>query len=383
MIINDAGTYNLVYTATDECGNETVVNRELIVEDMIPIYGAEWDGSNTTRWTRTDDAALFADPSPQYSDGNGGWVGGSSPFDDLMPWSGMEIVEDADAGTLVSIPKFYYKWTRNDNAMKLQISPTAQEGFFTSPAHADRGDGVGERDVVYVGRYHCSINTIKSISGASVDYRETRSSARTKIHNLGNDIWQSDYAMFWTIRMLYLVEYARWGHPLGEGCSPSDVSNRSVAGNTDNMTYHSGTTASVGNWGFIQYRYIEGFYSNIYEWIDGIYINGSDVYAINNPTDFSDDSNGVFVGTKPNSTNVILSFTNPNASGYEYALYPDAVSATGIQDYYWNTSNATVIYTGGSYYYHNTGYCGPFLYGENSSTASEHYIGYRLMKLPS
>ena len=36
MIINEEGTYNLVYTATDECGNETVVNRELVVE--VPIY---------------------------------------------------------------------------------------------------------------------------------------------------------------------------------------------------------------------------------------------------------------------------------------------------------------------------------------------------------
>lgn len=36
MIINEEGTYNLVYTATDECGNETVVNRELVVE--TPIY---------------------------------------------------------------------------------------------------------------------------------------------------------------------------------------------------------------------------------------------------------------------------------------------------------------------------------------------------------
>ena len=36
MIINEEGTYNLVYTATDECGNETVVNRELVVEVPLP-----------------------------------------------------------------------------------------------------------------------------------------------------------------------------------------------------------------------------------------------------------------------------------------------------------------------------------------------------------
>ena len=28
------------------------------------IYGAEWDGSSATTWTRTDEAAGFSDPNP-------------------------------------------------------------------------------------------------------------------------------------------------------------------------------------------------------------------------------------------------------------------------------------------------------------------------------
>ena len=44
------------------------VNNEstLIYEasESIHIYGAEWDGSSTTSWTRTDDSALFSDPVP-------------------------------------------------------------------------------------------------------------------------------------------------------------------------------------------------------------------------------------------------------------------------------------------------------------------------------
>ena len=163
------------------------------------IYGAEWDGSSSPAWTRTDDSADFADPSPAVSNGNG-----SSPFDDCMPWSGMKRVEDSEAGTLVEIPKFWYKWTRTGSAMKLQIADSEVDGFFVSPAHADRGDGTGERDVVYVGAYHCDSN-YKSTTGMIPKVSMTRANFRTNIHNLGNNVWQWDYAMYWTIMMLYLV----------------------------------------------------------------------------------------------------------------------------------------------------------------------------------
>ena len=154
-----------------------------------PILGAEWDGTATSAWTRTDNASNFVDPVPQYKDGDAYTVG-SSPFDNISPWKDIRRVEDETAGTLVEIPKYYYKWTRDGSKMKLQISPIEQDGFLVSPAHADRGDGHGERDVVYVGAFHCSNNSYKSISGDRTMTNKTRSQFRTNIHNLGTDIWQ-------------------------------------------------------------------------------------------------------------------------------------------------------------------------------------------------
>ena len=48
------------------------------------IYGAEWDGSSTTVWTRTDDAVGLPNPNPYYA---GMSDTPSSPFDDISPWS--------------------------------------------------------------------------------------------------------------------------------------------------------------------------------------------------------------------------------------------------------------------------------------------------------
>ena len=355
------------------------------------IYGVQWDGSSSTAWTRTDDAALFADPQPYYAGMSGT---PSSPFDDKMPWSGMEIVDDADAGKLVKIPKFWYKWTRSGSSMKLQISDSEQTGFLVSPAHADRGDGSGERDYVYVGRYHCGSSNFKSVSGTTPKISTTRSDFRTGIHNLGSKIWQYDFAMWWTINMLYLVEFADWNSQakIGGGCSQTTATSSAVynMGYTDNMPYHTGTTSnSIGAtvYGGTQYRYIEGLWDNCYDWCDGIYFSTADVYAIKNPANFSDTTGGTKVGTRPTATGWTTAWNDPSAiSGFEYALYPSTADSsldgsTYICDRCNYNASGVVLYVGGSYYQYQ--YCGAFyLYGYYQASYQNAYIGSRLQKLP-
>ena len=349
------------------------------VKPTMNIYGAEWDGSSNPKWIRTDAAANFADPSPAVNNGNG-----SSPFDDIMPWAGMEVVYDSTARYLVSIPKYYYKWTRNGNGMKLQISNGPEAGFHVSPAHADRGDGKGERDYVYVGRYHCN-TSYKSQAGSQPAASMTRAAARSSIHNLGSTYWQYDYAMYWTIMMLYLVEYANWNSQatIGYGCSPSNA--KFNMGATDNMVYHTGTSAaSRTTYGSVQYRHIEGLWDNVYDWCDGIRFSGSTVYCIANPASFSDTSGGTNVGTRATSRGWISGWTNPTADGFEYALYPNAVSGsetTYVCDYCYYSASGVALRVGG--YYGQSQYLGAFfLVGDNTASFADTGVGCRLQKLP-
>lgn len=349
------------------------------VKPTINIYGAEWDGGSNPAWTRTDAAANFPDPQPAVNNGNG-----SSPFDDIMPWAGMVIYNDATAGTLVAIPKYYYKWTRTGSAMKLQISPDPQDGFLVSPAHADRVDGAGERDYVYVGRYHCN-TSYKSQAGSQPAASITRAQARSNIHNLGSTYWQYDFAMYWTIMMLYLVEYANWNSQatIGYGCSPSN--SKFNSGATDAMIYHTGTSAaSRTTYGSVQYRHIEGLWDNVYDWCDGIRFSGSTVYCIANPASFSDTSGGTNVGTRATSSGWISGWTNPTADGFEYALYPNSVSGsktTYVCDYCYYGAGGVVLSVGGSYVrVQNLGaFC---LSGNDAASNAYSGIGCRLMKLP-
>lgn len=380
MIINEPGNYTLLYTAEDSCGNKTEETRELTVSRAAQVFGAIWDGSDSTRWTRTDLSESFSDPEPAVNNGTG-----SSPFDNYMPWSGMEIVEDETAGTLVSIPKYWYKWTREGTSMHLQIANEAKSGFLVSPAHADRGDGVGERDVVYVGRYH-SIYNFKSTTGYWPSSSKKRDVFRNGMHSLGSDIWQYDFAMYWTIAMLYLVEFADWNSQavIGYGCG--NGSSTGANGSTDAMQYHTGTdAASRTTYGHVQYRYIEGLWSRLRDWVDGIYFNGTDIYVINNPAQFSDTENGVLIGTRASTNGIAKTFTEPSTSGYEYALYP-TTSQNGsytirtCDDCDYNNAGNTLS-VGGSY--DQSQASGMFfMSGYWPSSNDSGYIGSRLQKLP-
>lgn len=349
------------------------------------IFGASWDGSSSTVLTRTDDAVGFANPDPYVNDGN---HAGSSPFDNIMPWSGMRRVT-IDGNELVEIPKFWYKITKTGSAMTFQIANYAAEGFHVSPAHMDRGDGAGERDYVYVGRYHCSSTNYKSTSGSLPKVSIARSTARTSIHNLGSDYWQFDFAMFWTIRLLYIVEFADWDSQkvIGYGCG--NGSSVVTMGYTDSMPYHTGTMASSRNTyaASTQYRYIEGIWDNVFDQCDGIRLSSSTIYTYLNPSTYSDSSGGTNTGTRSTSSGCISAFGVPSATDYEWALYPSSVVSdssysTYVADYCNYNSSGVVLIVGGSYY-HSRSYGMFSLNGSNSSSSSVGYIGARLMYLPS
>ena len=147
--------------------------------------------------------------------------------------------------------------------------------------------------------------------------------------------------------MLYLVEYANWNSQatIGYGCSPGN--NKFNMGATDAMTYHTGTSAaSRTTYGSVQYRHIEGLWDNVYDWCDGIYFSGVNVNCIKNPANFSDTGGGTTVGTRASTSGWISGWTNPTVDGFEYALYPNAVSgseSTYVCDYC--SYSACLLYT--------------------------------------
>lgn len=382
--VTESGTYTITATKNGETAEDTAtitadgqtVNVKLAYRH---VYGVVWDGTSTTVWSRTDEAASFVNPTPYRA----GATNYGSPFDNLYPWSGMVRVTDAVAGELVAIPKFWYKWTKSGNSLKLQIADKETDGFHVSPAHADRGDGKEERDIVYIGRYHCNTNNYKSQSGVKPKANITRSTARTSIHNLGSNIWQSDIQMRMTIWMLYLVEFADWNSQktIGKGCGNNSATEN--MGYTDSMPYHTGTTlASRDSYGLgTQYRYIEGLWDNVYDWGDGCYYNSNGLNIINTPSSFSDNSGGTAMGVP--SSGWPSAFTVATVAGLEWVIYPTASggSETTYSADYWNfNASYPCLRFGGDY--SQDGDRGLFCVYYDSASSSSADVGCRLQKLP-
>lgn len=349
-------------------------------ETPLPkIYGASWDGSSSTKWTRTDFASEFSDPNPYYSGMSGS---PSSPFDDILPWKGMVVSEDSEAGTVVAIPKFYYKLTyadeSNNTGLKIQISEANFDGALVSPAHQDRGDGSGERDVVYVGRYHCDTSTKKSKTGVKPYVNATRSTMRSAIHNLGSKIWQMDFLTRFTIWLLYIVEFADWNSQncIGYGCGNNSATEN--MGYTDNMPYHTGTmlssktTYGVGT----QYRNIEGLWDNVFDWLDGAYYNSNGLNIILNPANFSDSSGGTLVGLPTNGYPSKFAISN----GVFYPTESNGSDSTFSCDYWSFSASGPCLY-GGGYYNQGLGH-GLFCVNRYSTSGSNAGLGCRLLKFP-
>ena len=375
----DLGTYHITFTPKSgyEWSDGSTTTKNIAWKIIAPpIYGVDFTNMETTsKCIRTDAAANFADPQPAVAGGTG-----SSPFDNIMPWSGMVRSTDPNAGEVVAIPKFYYKWeTDGTKATGLKISMTKLDGFKTSPAHMDRGDGKGERDVIYVGRYHsCTAN--KSTTGQLPKTKITRSAARTAIHSLGANVWQFDYATRVTIWMLYLVEFADWNSQakIGYGCG--NTSSAENVGASDTMQYHTGTmqanrtTYGVG----VQYRYIEGLWDNVYDWIDGCYYSTNGMSVILNPNNFSDTGNGTVIGT-PVANDQIASFAVS-----DWAIYPNSTtggsSTTGSCDSWIYGSEAPCLYCGGGYDRYESQGLFFVAYGMVSLAGSS--VGFRVVVLP-
>lgn len=379
----NVGTWSVTSTVSGDSMSFDIRVTDITIKSIdftvVGIYGVTWSGGSETTFTRTDKSASFSNPDPYVADGN---HPGYSPFDNIWPWRGMKIVE-RDGNSLVAIPKFWYKLTRNGSAMSFQIANYPADDFKVSPAHQDRDDGIGERDYVYVGRYHC-VSDYKSKSGGVPKSNISKATARTGIHNLGSYYWSNDFALFWTIRMLYLVEFADWDSQITIGVGGGTST---ATGYTDGMPYHTGTmAANRTTYGAnTQYRYIEGLWDNVRDWCEGIYFNSYTLYITTKPSSFS-DSGGTNIGTRTTNYGLITSFGTPNVSTFDWALFPSSTSTYAsnynsyVASYLSNSSNYDILTCGGP----DGNYRGGMFRMSATGTSATEFpnIGARLMYLP-
>ena len=355
----------------DKNYSEARYSIKVTVESLTSVFGVSWDSSNPstalTRLTKANDpnklvtVDITTEPVPAVGAGSG-----SSPFDNYMPWMGMEecTLNNAtgkvsskkgdpgfkrtsiDRPVMVKIPEFYYKIERVGSIFRYYVADGPVDGLSLHPGSGDN----------YLGRYEAgeaSSGTLgfilASYSGTTPSVSKTRSTFRDYARNMASGFQLRDIAAWCAYDLLYLVEYADFNsqEKIGPGIVNDTAAHKT--GETDAMVYHTGR-ANSGDNAAVQYRGIENPWGNVWEWIDGINSSNDRPYICINPEQYADDT----------TANYTLSGVTLPASGYikglgfsstfPWAFLPDAnggSNTTYIPDGVLSSSSWRVLRIGG------------------------------------
>ena len=396
----NTGTWSVTATKNGEtatgsaaCSSYTGYALEL---SYVKVFGVCWNygaqSTALTRLTKSNDpnglvnVNITTNPAPAVGTG-----AGSSPFDNYLPWSGMEeynIINNAVSykkgqsgfsrssyDTVVFIPEYYFRIV-NDTTNKKRyyyIADKAKSGFSKHP-------GSGK----YVGRYN-TISGHYSKTGAAPLVNLTRASARSGARGKGSKWSEYDFASWCAVWLLYLVEFSDWDSQSKIGRGYVDSNSSAInSGGTDSMTYHTGRASGTDGKTAVQYRHIENPWGNIFEWIDGVNFSAGTVYVCTTPENYADDTstNYTNVGTKVQSDGYIKALGM--SSNMPWAFFPSEVGGsetTYIPDYAYYSSGWRVLTVGGGW--NGGGYAGLFYFSaDNSSSGSHSGVGARLLFHP-
>ena len=127
----------------------------------------------------------------------------------------------------------------------------------------------------------------------------------------------------------------------------------------------------------VQYRYIEGLWDNVYDWMDGCYYSANGMSVILNPNNFSDTENGTGIGVPSNGYSSTFAVS-------DWAIYPNSTtggsSTTGSCDGWNYDSSDPCLSCGGSY--NRSEYRGLFYVNYSGVSYAGSNAGFRVIVLP-
>ena len=370
---NNLNYISLIFLSEESENWDSSTNSRMIdIESLTSVFGVSWDSSNPstalTRLTKANDpnklvtVDITTEPVPAVGTGSG-----SSPFDNYMPWMGMEeyniintsgkvLNKKGESGftrtnisvpVMVKIPEFYYKIERVGSIFRYYVADGPVDGLSLHPGSGDN----------YLGRYEAgeaSSGTmgliLASYSGTTPSVSKTRSTFRDYARNMASGFQLRDIAAWCAYDLLYLVEYADFNsqEKIGPGIVNDTAAHKT--GETDAMVYHTGR-ANSGDNAAVQYRGIENPWGNVSEFIDGINILTQVAYICTEPESYADDTTDNYKSS---------GFTTPDSgfikelgfsSGFPWALLPDTTgggsSTTYIPDFVYSSLGEKVLNVGG------------------------------------
>ena len=200
---------------------------------------------------------------------NGKETGDINPNDKTKYLSGESVPSDVDV--MSRIPKIYWDFTNTSNGYELRISESKFND--TCDCYAHKVGGV-EKDYIYVGAYlgYVEGNKLRSRSGVSPTTNTTLTNFRNYAHNVGSGYQQWNWFTLLLLQNLYLLAYKNLNSQQALGQGVCNASNKVNTGGTNTKGMIYGKTSGKQQVCFLG---IEDFYGNVWQWVDGMYCDGS------------------------------------------------------------------------------------------------------------
>ena len=377
------------WTVTATNGGNTATETVSITYDgqSVSVNLAYWGGIKRI-YTASDPAWTREGAYTNYSaTASVGTVAGSSDFDTVYPWSGIERVTLDTGDMMVKIPKFAYRRYRdNDNWEHIQIAPRAGGDFAWHPAFLHNGVTTPQ-DYIYVGAYETSSNN-KSVSGASPTGSQTRATMRTNAAAKGTGWGLIDASTFSAIQMLIMVEYATNDVQSAIGDGYTNGSARINTGSCDTVPGLTGRPAGTSNTVDVVWRGIEGIWGNVWAWLDGLNWNNGTYLICNDQSNYADNTSTGYTSLGyTGATNWDTSYIKE--MGYDAsspAFMLPTIGGGSNSSYYcdtvWSATGWRVFLVGGCY----TDGSAAGLFAQSATHASSSayaHLGGRLLYIPS
>lgn len=347
---------------------------------LLKIYGISRDiTSSSPTWAREDDAV------GKTATASVGTVAGSSDFDSCYPWSEIKRETLSTGDVMVKIPKFWFRRYREGNIEHIKIADKSTIGFTLHPAFKHGGV---ECDHIYVGAYKTSSDN-KSVSISGLQISKTRAIMRSNAKNKGTGWSLIDISTLSAIQMLMLVEFAdnNMQSKIGRGiCDGNYSANTGTCDSVPNLTGRpAGTDGNVD----VIWRGIEGFWGNVWEWVDGLNFNNGSYYVCNDISKYADDTaTGYERLSYTGATNWSASFITEeglDTGNNPHVIMPKAAGSGSESTYEcdacWSSTGLRVFAHGGSQ--KGGSECGLFTASLiSNSSASGTNVGSRLLYIP-
>ena len=331
-------------------------------------------------WSRTDDAVGFT------ATASVGTVAGSSSFDGCYPWSEIKRETLSSGDVMVKIPKFWFRRYREGNVEYIKIADKAATGFTLHPAFMHGGV---ECNHIYVGAYKTSSNN-KSVTGASPQVRQTRATMRSNAKNKGTGWSLIDISALSAIQMLMLVEFAdnNMQSKIGRGyCDGNSAALKT--GSCDSVSNLTGRPAGTDGKVDVIWRGIEGFWGNVWAWVDGLNFNEGKYYVCNDISKYADDTaTGYEQLSYTGATNWLQSYITEeglDTGNNPHVIMPKAAGSGSESTYEcdacWSSTGWRVFGHGGAWDVGSM--CGLFIASiDPDSSYSSAGVGSRLLYVP-